>query len=382
MIYHIIYTPRYHDTTLHTYTYHWLFIHPSFLLVDLILMNTSYRPHIIYTAIKEYQDFLASGKQEITKEKDGTSVIVKSATQPTSLLADAIACLNPKKDDIIVIPGGNLPASIDDRESYPIYITLPPQELNDFLQNLPEDWKPKISDFVFLSGGPICGVIEPILKKYGYARDTMTQLLCGGFTTPDNIFGTIKPRDLSCNIGIDAQGESKWAGETATCGKWAGAVQERFETNDIRCKAGFYREWRRLMWERAAFDSVFNLVGAVRDEPTTPKQVAEFYEQETSDMLWQVTSNLRGWLAVTLLYGFEERLFTLAEFRYGEVQCAISEEMFPYIFCAPLYKGDMMIEYLNYGKDTKGLIPNVELPKCDNRPSAMLQGNLRADGVV
>ena len=47
-----------------------------------------------------------------------------------------------------------------------------------------------------------------------------------------------------------------------------------------------------------------------------------------------------------------------------------------------LDKGNMMIEYLNYGKDTKGLIPNVELPKCDNRPSAMLQGNLRADGVV
>jgi len=45
-------------------------------------------------------------------------------------------------------------------------------------------------------------------------------------------------------------------------------------------------------------------------------------------------------------------------------------------------KGNMMIEYLNYGKDVKGLIPNVELPKCDNRPSAMIQGNLRADGVV
>jgi len=346
-------------------------------------MNTTHKPYIIYnTAIKEYQDFLASGKQEITLEKDGTSVIVKSATQPTSLLADSIACLNPTKDDIILTPGETLPASIDDRVSYPIYITLPPQELNDFLKNLSPEWKPRIGDFVFLSGGPLCGVIEPILKKYGYARDTMTQLLCGGFSTPENMVGTRKPRDLSCNIGVDAQGESKWAGETATCGKWAGAVQERFETNDIRCKVGFYREWRRLMWERASFDAVFNLVGAIRDEPTTPKDVALYYEQETSDMLWQVTSSLRGWLAVTLLYGFEERLFELAERRFGESQCEISEEMYPYMFCAPLDKGSMMVEYLNYAKDMKGLIPNVELPKTDNRPSAMLQGNLRADGVV
>jgi len=279
-------------------------------------------------------------------------------------------------------PGTTLPQSLGDRDSYPIYIALPPQELNDFLQTLPDDWKPRLGDFVFLSGGPLCGVIEPILKRYGYARDTMTQLLCGGFTTPDTNIGKGKPRDLSCKIGTDAKGESKWAGETATCGKWAGAVQERFETNDIRCKVGFYREWRRLMWERASLDAVFNIVGAVRDEPTSIKDVAVYYEQETSDMLWQVTSNLRGWLAVTLTYGFEERLFGFAEARFAGVQCEISEEMFPYVFCAPFDKGNKLVEYLNYAKDRKGLIQNIELPKCDYSPSKMLQGNLRSDGVV
>ena len=280
-------------------------------------------------------------------------------------------------------PGTPLPLTIDDRDSYPIYIALPPQELNDFLKTLPEDWKPRIEDFVFLSGGPLCGVIEPILKKYGYARDTMTQLLCGGFTTPDTNIGNIgKPRDLSCNIGTDAQGETKWAGETATCGKWAGAVQERFETNDIRCKTGFYREWRRLMWERASLDAVFNIIGVVREEPTTIKDVAVYYEQEASDMLWQITSNLRGWLAVTLTYGFEERLFGFAEARFGGVQCEISEEMFPFVFCAPLDKGNKLVEYLNYAKDRRGLIQNIELPECDYSPSSMIQGNLRADGAV
>ena len=99
-------------------------------------------------------------------------------------------------------------------------------------------------------------------------------------------------------------------------------------------------------------------------------------------MLWEVTSNLRGWLAVTLSYGFEERLFGFAEQRFSEQQCEISEEMFPYMFCAPLDKGRMMNEYLNYAKDDLGLIPNTQLSRCDTKPSLMRQGNLRADGAI
>ena len=137
-----------------------------------------------------------------------------------------------------------------------------------------------------------------------------------------------------------------------------------------------------VQWERATFDAVFNLIGAVRTEPTTLKDVAMYYEAETSDMLWEVTSLLRGWLAVTLLYGFEERLFGLAEMRYSEEQCQISEEMFPYMFGTPFDKSNKMIEYLNYGQSEIGLIPNLQLPKCSTKPSLMRQGNLRADGAI
>ena len=334
-------------------------------------------------AIQEYQDFLASGKQEIEKKPDGPSVIVISAISnpPINFIAEAIAFMNDKKTDVIMRPGEPLPAELGDQESYPIYVAVPPNELDDFIKTLPKEWEPRREDFVFLSGGPRCGVIEPILKSHGFARDTMTQLLCGSFTTPDTSSGIHRPLDLCCKIGVDAMGETKWAGETAVCGKWAGAVQTRFESHQIRCKVGFYREWRRLMWERASFDAVFNLVGAVRDEPTTIKEVAMYYEPETSDMLWQVTGNLRGMLAVTLPYGFEERLFGFAE-TFSEQQCELSEEMFPYTFCPPLTGGNKIIEYLNYAKDVNGLIQNTALPRFDNRPSKMRQGNLRADGVV
>ena len=183
-----------------------------------------------------------------------------------------------------------------------------------FIQTLPDEWKLRSSDFIFCSGGPICGCIEPVLKGAGFARDSMTQLLVSGFTLPGPAG---KPQDLSCKIGLDASGENKYAGESAVCGKWAGAVKERLERNGIRCKSGFYREWRRLMvshpravvrekmsfkfglsdltsflffpyfkkWEQAAFDAVFNLVGVVRAEPTTIQDVANYYEQEASDMV-------------------------------------------------------------------------------------------------
>lgn len=331
-------------------------------------------------AVKEYQDFLASGKQELDKESDGPSVIVRT-TNPSSrsnLMVDALYSLG-NADDVVLYPNSPMPPLLGYRESFPIYVALPPNEIEDFIKNLPDDWRPKREDFVFLSGGDICGVIEPILKKYGYARDSMTQVLVGGFTTPGPVG---KPRDLSCSVGLDTNGEEKVAGECASCGKWAGAIQERLQSNGIRCKTGFYREWRRMMWERAAFDAVFNLIGAVRTEPTTLKDVAMYYEAEVSDMLWEVTTKLRGMLAVTLLYGFEERLFGFAERRFGEQQCQINDDMFQYTFCAPFDQGKMMVEYLSYAKDERGLIPNSYVPPCNSKPSMMRQGNLRADGVI
>lgn len=331
-------------------------------------------------AVKEYQDFLASGKQEINKEKDCPSVIVKSSNPNSSSnpMVDALIALG-NGEDVVLTPTSPMPHMVGNKESFPIYVAVPPYELNDFIKNLPDDWKTRRDDFVFLSGGNICGVIEPILKTYGYARDTMTQMLVGGFTTPGP---ARKPRDLSCNIGLDSYGEEKVAGECAACGKWAGSVQERLESNGIRCKTGFYREWRRMMWERAAFDAVFNLIGVVREQPTSLKDVALYYEAEASDMFWEVTGKLRGMLAVTLLYGFEERLFGFAEFRFAEQQCQISEEMFPYQFCPPFDQSKMIVEYLNFAKDERGLIPNVSIPTCSTKPSLMRQGNLRADGVI
>jgi len=308
-------------------------------------------------AVKEYQDFLISGKQNITLAKDCPSVIVSSISKdsPSSLLVEGILSLG-KGEDLVLTSDSPLPTSLGEQDSYPIYVALPPNELDDFIKNLSDDWKPRQEDFVFLSGGRIAGVVEPTLRKYGYARDTMTQMLVSGMALSSKA-----PTDLSCIVGTDASGKNKWAGECAACGKWCGAVQERLERNDIRCKAGFYRDWRRYMWERAIFDAVFNLVGCVRKEKTDIQEVVLYYEEEASEMMVQVTKALRGMLAVTLLYGYEERLMGYAEQR-GELECQLNSKMYPYTFCYPIGPTSMVAEYLNYAKDKMGLLQDIEVP--------------------
>jgi hypothetical protein len=340
-------------------------------------------------AIREYQDFLATGSSELEKEEDGPSVIVQSANPDNILpLTDAIISLG-KGDDIILNPSDPLPATLGDRSSYPIYIAVPPYELKEVLQNLNEEWKSRAEDFVFFSGGKACGVVEPILREFGMCRDSMTQVVVG-FSLPlpgTGLGGTTKkPEDLSCMIGQDSQGEEKWAGESQTCGKWNMAVATRLHDNGIRCKTGFYREWRRAMWERAVYDCVFNVVGSVREEKTDHADVAMFYELEASDMSWELANGLRGGLAVTLIYGFEERLFSMAEMRGKDEICELSDIMFDHSLNIFPGKCRMLKEYLNYAKDKCGHLQGSNVPKVptelDSLPSKVKEGNLRADGVI
>ena len=330
-------------------------------------------------AIKEYQDFLASGNQDIPMKDDVPSLVVAPSTgDPSSWdLVAAVIALGAG-EDVVIQPGTSLPAEVGNSTSFPIYICVEPSELENFLDNLPADWKAKQSDFVFFSGSKKCGCIEPILKRRGLARDSMTQVLAA-FSMPGP---TGKPQDLSVKIGVDASGEDKWAGEAAVCGEWQGAFAERLERNGIRCRTGFYREWRRWMWERAAYDAAFNLIGAVRSEPTKMKDVALYYDEEVSDMLWEISGALRGHLAVTLSYGFEERVFGVGENAEDEA-CELTEEMYPFLYDNALLNSKMLVQYLNFAKDELGMLSNIELPISRlDKPSLMRQGNLRADGAI
>lgn len=342
-------------------------------------------------AVKDYQDFLSSGQQELQLKPDGPSVIIISPAEaglefhqlnPT---AQALLYMG-RGDDVVVTPFQPLPDVLGESEEgvplseYPIYITLPPQEVQPFLQNLDPAYDERNEDFCFFSGGLQYGNIEEVLKDNGYCRDAMTQVLISGMTVDENGIS-----DNSVKLGIDAVGETKWAGESSACGKWNGAIAQRMERSQLRCNVDFYRDWRRKMWERNILDAVFNLVGAVREEPTTLQDVANYYDQEVSDIMWEITKNLRGWKAITLLYGFEERLFGVAEMT--PQPCVLVDYLYPYIWGNKIFtESPKFMEYLWYAKEQRGMFQDVELPPMrtpiEGEKSVMIQGNLRADGVI
>ena len=335
-------------------------------------------------AVKDYQDFLSSGAQEIKLKDDCPSVIIVSPKEAdlefTELnpLAQALMQMG-NGDDVILSPYQALPETLGGSSDYPIYLTLPPQEIAPFLDSIDKSYEDRNEDFCFFAGGFQYGNIEETLKDRGYCRDKMTQIVISGmeFVGPAGI------KDLSVNLGPDSVGEDKIAGECAACGKWNGAIAKRLERNEVRCSTDFYRDWRRKMWERNCLDAVLNLVGSVREEPTTLADVANYYEEEVSDMLWEISGTLRGWKAITLMYGFEERIFGFAEMQ--KQQCAIIDDWYPYIWGNKVFtESQRFLEYLHYAKSEMGLLQDVELPpmKSELDVSKIRKGNLRADGVV
>jgi hypothetical protein len=208
----------------------------------------------------------------------------------------------------------------------------------------------------------------------------MTQVMIGGM----RITPTRRPIDLHIKLGKSANEEDKFAGECTACGKWRGSIAQRMERSNVLCTTDFYREWRRKMWEQSASDAVLSLVGAVRDTPTTVGEVASYYGEEASDVLWDISNQLRGWKAVTLMFGFEERIYGFAEAAAKDDPCIVSADMFPYIHGSFVFlQSQPFVEYLQYAQSEKGLLQGIELPPADKEYiSKMRPGNLRADGVI
>ena len=331
-------------------------------------------------AVQDYQNFLSSGRQQVALTDDGPSVIVQPPLG-SSLLGETLAQMG-LGDDVVLTPQQELPDQVAGRSEYPVYITLPPYQLSDFLANLPESYQARVDDLVFFSGGLEYGNIEDVLKDRGYCRDSMTQVLISGLRVEP---ATKQIRDVKAFLGVDASGVDKLAGECAATGKWAGSMARRLERSNVFCRTDFYREWRRRMWERTVFDAVFHLIGAIRDQPTTLQDVANYYVEEVGDIAWEMSQKLRGWRAITLMYGFEERLLGIGESAGAEQPCQLVHEMYPYIWgTSVMLESQAFVEYLKYAQNEKGLLPGIELPMRSDSDysSKMLQGNLRADGVI
>lgn len=115
--------------------------------------------------MQDYQNFLNSGRQQLDLTRDVPSVIVIPSEGITPL-AKAIFLMG-MGDDLVLTPDQILPDMLEGNPEYPIYITLPPTQLEEFLTYLPERFQYRAEDFVFFSGGLEYGNIEDILKERG-----------------------------------------------------------------------------------------------------------------------------------------------------------------------------------------------------------------------
>eukprot|EP00282_Hemiselmis_andersenii_P035475 CAMPEP_0169443170 /NCGR_PEP_ID=MMETSP1042-20121227/9215_1 /TAXON_ID=464988 /ORGANISM="Hemiselmis andersenii, Strain CCMP1180" /LENGTH=376 /DNA_ID=CAMNT_0009554385 /DNA_START=57 /DNA_END=1187 /DNA_ORIENTATION=- len=305
-------------------------------------------------AVQEYKDYLSGDAPEATV--DGPAVIVGGNGRIGSFLRE-----KGMGEDIVVGRGGDIPIEMPNvGVEFPVYVCVPEDEVESVIRSCPKE---KVDDLVFVQGGNI----EMLLKKYGLCGNENTQAVLNF-----NIMSVgARPQNLLVDMGPDSFGETKYAGETVICGKWADALLARLERAGIVGKKLFHRDWRRHMMERMVFQSVVHLVGTLHDGVSIG-EVGKFYPGEVEDMIYQINGALRGSLALTLLYGVEERFFALAEnsniewmptkvenfkWRNGVIY-AISKQAMDIGFDDPC---SMHSEYLQYGKD-KGWIT------CDLEP--------------
>ena len=138
------------------------------------------------------------------------------------------------------------------------------------------------------------------------------------------------------------------------------------------------------MWETSMSDAVFNLLGVVREEPTSIANVATYYYSEASDICWEISGQLRGWKALTLPFGFEERIYGVAEANGVDQACFVTDEMYPYIWGIDVFlQSKMYLEYLHYAQGEKGYLQNTALPPMKSEGSTIMRaGNLRSDGNI
>ena len=104
-------------------------------------------------------------------------------------------------------------------------------------------------------------------------------------------------------------------------------------------------------------------------------------------MLWEMSSVLKGWKALTLLFGFEERMFAVAESSGEGVPCTLEDDMYPFIWGNPVYlQSKVFIEYMQLAKEEMGLLQTIDLPCTGDddtfQSNIIRKGVLRADGVI
>ena len=275
------------------------------------------------------------------------------------------------KDDVLLGRGEAIPPTLTAAngtvyESFPIYVCVHEWQVEEVILACPTE---KRNDLVFMQ--PAC--LENLLRRYG---------LCNKKTTQCVPYFSVSPlgRPVDGRVQYDVSktdGEPKYAGQTAVCGLWRGAVAERLKKKGLHVDAMDYMYWRKQMLERLLFDSVFGLLACVHagSGEKTYGELAQNHWEEIDDIVSELNRAVANIMAVVLLTHVDRRLRGLAEgprWRDMKPRMATAQE-YPYRngvlrslsrtftsrgFPSPMVTHD---EYLNFAQERKLVSYDVDM---------------------
>ena len=116
--------------------------------------------------------------------------------------------------------------------SFPIYVCVPEWEVEGVILSTPKERR---ADLVFMQ----TACLENLLKRYGLCGKKQTQC-CPYF----GVSAIGRPMEGRVQYDVSkSDGEPKYGGETAVCGKWRGAVAERLKRQGLSCLVLDYPFW-------------------------------------------------------------------------------------------------------------------------------------------
>lgn len=224
----------------------------------------------------DYMDYLG-GRAPIPKI-DQPSVVLGAGTEMKEIIMEKTPF--PFEGDVFIERWEDIPEKLVDNrgqewEDFPIYVCLPEWELEEKVLLAMPGSHPKRDDLVFTNEN----LIEKLLARYGLSRKQTTQML-PYYKLAMN--GKVKDPVTTYKVS-EFDGDALRACVSVTCGKWGGAVKERFNRIELTMDVVQWPEYKRMAYERGIFNCAFNVISLCHGGKTF-REIVDNQFEELDDM--------------------------------------------------------------------------------------------------
>lgn len=224
----------------------------------------------------DYMDYLG-GRAPVPKI-DQPSVVLGASTDMKTIIMEKTPF--PFEGDVFVDKWEDIPEKLIDNkgteyENFPIYVCFNEWELEEKVLAAMPGSHPKREDLVFTNEN----IIEKLLAQYGLSRKQTTQML-PYYKLAMN--GAVKDSVTTYKVS-EFDGEALRCCVSVTCGKWAGAVKERFNRIELQMDVIPWPEYKRAAYERGIFNTCYNMISLCHGGKKF-REIVDIQFEELDDM--------------------------------------------------------------------------------------------------